>query len=520
LHFYPGGRLPQLLYNIITYGAQLGYTGSPKHVLSDNLASAREDPDTITTQLYDDLRLGRVSPHNGGAPFFSSPLGLTPKHNGNWRRIHHLSHPEGSSVNDWIPSEYGTLQYTTIELVFDLLRTAGRGALLIKKDLKDAFRMIPVAPHERWLLGFQWQGQYYHENCLPFGLRTAPFIFNLFAEGLHWILQSHLHWQHLAHYLDDFVHMLPAPHKLTALAQINDGYNAITDYLGLLRNDTKDESGYVIEILGIEIDSLAMAARLSLKKLAKATSLVTDALTSLKLTQLQAQKLTGFLSFCTAVVPLGRTFLRRLWDFTSTFVKPRSLRLLSEGATKDLQWWRDFLPQANGRRLLEDSERRVLHLFTDASSIGIGAFWYYGNPAQSKWPEFSQTIPQRQAFSHRLTPLEKTQHINALEVLAVETAFRLWSNEFVHSTVILYTDNTTAESGFRYGTVKGAAIDYLRDTLLLAATIDANVITRRITTKDNVLADALSRFDWPTVAKHTHAWQVPLATNRPPNSSG
>jgi hypothetical protein len=178
------------------------------------------------------------------------------------------------------------------------------------------------------------------------------------------------------------------------------------------------------------------------------------------------------------------------------------------------------LPQANGRRLLEDSERRVLHLFTDASSIGIGAFWYYGNPAQSKWPEFSQTIPQRQAFSHRLTPLEKTQHINALEVLAVETAFRLWSNEFVHSTVILYTDNTTAESGFRYGTVKGAAIDYLRDTLLLAATIDANVITRRITTKDNVLADALSRFNWPTVAKHTHAWQVPLALNRPPNSSG
>jgi hypothetical protein len=55
LHFYPGGRLTQSLYNIITCGAQLGYTGSPKHVLSENLASAREDPDTITTQLYNDL---------------------------------------------------------------------------------------------------------------------------------------------------------------------------------------------------------------------------------------------------------------------------------------------------------------------------------------------------------------------------------------------------------------------------------------------------------------------------------
>ncbi|KAF1828914.1 hypothetical protein BDW02DRAFT_198288 [Decorospora gaudefroyi] len=134
----------------------------------------------------------------------------------------------------------------------------------------------------------------------------------MFAKGLHWILQSHLHWQHLAHYLDDFIHMVPAPHQPTALAQINDGYNAITEHLGLLRNDTKDDSGYVVEILGIEIDSLAIAARLSPKKIAKATCLVTDALTLSKLTQLQAQKLTGFLSFCTAVVLLGRTFLRRL----------------------------------------------------------------------------------------------------------------------------------------------------------------------------------------------------------------
>lgn len=56
-----------------------------------------------------------------------------------------------------------------------LVRLAGRDATLLKRDLKDAFRMVPVAPHERWLLGFSWAGQYYVENCLPFGLRTALF---------------------------------------------------------------------------------------------------------------------------------------------------------------------------------------------------------------------------------------------------------------------------------------------------------------------------------------------------------
>jgi hypothetical protein len=37
-----------------------------------------------------------------------------------------------------------------------------------------------------------WNGVYYKENCLPFGLATAPILFNLFAEALHWILESFL----------------------------------------------------------------------------------------------------------------------------------------------------------------------------------------------------------------------------------------------------------------------------------------------------------------------------------------
>ena len=102
--------------------------------------------------------------------------------------------------------------------------------------------------------------------------------------------------------------MVPAPYDPTILIKINAKYNALTDYLGLLRNNSKDASGHVVEILSIEIDSLAMAARLSFKKLAKAIRPVTNALTSVKLTQLQAQKLAGFLNFCTTVVPLGRTF--------------------------------------------------------------------------------------------------------------------------------------------------------------------------------------------------------------------
>ncbi len=62
----------------------------------------------------------------------------------------------------------------------------------MKRDVKDAFMNVPVAPQHCWLLGFRWERRYYKKTCLSFGLATAPFIFNLFAEALHLIIASFL----------------------------------------------------------------------------------------------------------------------------------------------------------------------------------------------------------------------------------------------------------------------------------------------------------------------------------------
>ena len=46
--------------------------------------------------------------------------------------------------------------------------------------------------------------KYYVDCCLPFGLRSAPYIFNTYAEVLEWILREHgIHY--IIHYLDDFL---------------------------------------------------------------------------------------------------------------------------------------------------------------------------------------------------------------------------------------------------------------------------------------------------------------------------
>lgn len=204
---YPG-HLPLTLAGILKYGCQIRYQGPLQLVLSKNLKSSMLDPFTIKVKLLDDLKLGRILSTSSDFPFISSPLGLVPKGDGGFRRIHHLSHPRGSSVNDFIPNNSSKISYISIKEIYTAILTAGQHCTIIKKDIADAFRNIPVATDNQWLLGFQWEKQFYKEACLSFGLATALFLFNLFAEGFHWILQSWLQWT-VFHYLDDFVRIIP-----------------------------------------------------------------------------------------------------------------------------------------------------------------------------------------------------------------------------------------------------------------------------------------------------------------------
>jgi len=275
---YPGS-LGDTIHGILTYGALLGYEGPLALILSKNLSSAELDEETIEKQLEKDLLSGRVEITTPDYPYICSPLGLVPKSDGNFRRIHHLSYPPRDSTNDHIAGAYGNLRYTSRSQLLQLVKTAGRGSVLIKRDLADAFRHIPIALQNRWLMGFHWKGVYYVETCLSFGLRTAPYLFNLFAEALHWLLSWFLPTALLAHYLDDFIDVVRATDAHGA-AQFRSGWDTLTSFLGFKRNAAKDGEGTSLECLGIQIDTLAMKATLPPKKREKAILLVHNMLTN------------------------------------------------------------------------------------------------------------------------------------------------------------------------------------------------------------------------------------------------
>ena len=61
-------------------------------------------------------------------------------------------------MNDSISRSLCSLQYVSIEDIVNKIEKMGRGALLAKVDLKEAYRMVSVHPQDRPLLGVEWEG--------------------------------------------------------------------------------------------------------------------------------------------------------------------------------------------------------------------------------------------------------------------------------------------------------------------------------------------------------------------------
>lgn len=224
-----------MLAGIATHRARIGYEGLlTTKVRLHNHKSASEQPQVLADGIEEDLALGRIRRLESlPDAYYISPLGLVPKKSegqvAGWRRIHDLSAPTGHSVNDGIPKHYSSIVYETFQHALSLIGKSGRGTVLIKRDPKSAFRGVPVSPYDGWLLMYMWAGKIFMELFLPFGLCTAPIIFNLFSEAIHWIM-SYKGWD-LCHYIYDFLLVLP-PGSASDTQKAADEFSGTCDAMG------------------------------------------------------------------------------------------------------------------------------------------------------------------------------------------------------------------------------------------------------------------------------------------------
>jgi hypothetical protein len=150
---YPDPSFIDNIAGIATYGARIGYAGPLHQIVSENHASALRIPSEIDQNIASELAASRIAKiHTLPSSHISSPLGAVPKKaNGiqtGWRRIHDLSYPKENSVNDGIPQQFGSLTYQTLDDAIALIAKHRRHTILRKRDLKDAFRRIPVSAYD------------------------------------------------------------------------------------------------------------------------------------------------------------------------------------------------------------------------------------------------------------------------------------------------------------------------------------------------------------------------------------
>ena len=316
-----------------------------------------------------------------------SPMGIIPKKNkpNKWRMIVDLSSPEGASINNGIAPELSSLSYPSVDHLSALVVSAGRGSFMVKADIKEAYRMVPVHPEDQYLLGVQWRKFIFIDKVLPFGLRSAPKIFSALADAIQWILHSK-GIQNSLHYLDDFVLVTKDQSSATLQKEL---LVATFQSLGVPIEESKLEGPTTcLTFLGIEADTIALQLRLPQEKLANLRALLSSNVLRKSMTKKDLQKLVGLLQFATKVVRPGRPFLRRLYAMQEIGSHPNHFIRLNLPARADIMWWFIFVEQWNGISLLWDIGLHVpeVMVYSDASGS-----WHFMKVTGSNWnghPDF------------------------------------------------------------------------------------------------------------------------------------
>ena len=504
LAHHPDRHFVTYLTHGFHFGFSTGHTGPRTSTRSPNLPSALARPTVIHDYLTKECAINHTAGPFPSPPlpnFVVSPLGAVPKRrSGKWRLIMHLSFPPGSSVNDGISIADFPLRYSTVYDAMNAVMHLGRHALMAKLDVRSAFRLCPVLPSEHHLLGMQWQGNFFFDRVLPFGLRSAPFIFNCLAEAVEWLARDR-GIAHIHHYLDDFfIAGTPHTHQCSQhLATVT----SLCEFLNIpLAEDKREGPTTQLEYLGILLDSDALEARLPSDKLHDIRASLQQWLDRIQCTKHELLSLIGTLSFAAKVVPAGRTFLRRMIDLSTTATQPTAPITLDEGFRLDIRWWKAFTTPWSGRSffLLPDwTPAPDLDLFTDSSgSIGFGAY------CQGEW------------FNGRWSPTQQPHSIQWKELYPVVLATLAWGHKWCTLKVRLLCDNQAVVHCIMSGTSHCPHMMHLlRNLFLIAATHNFTLSAQHLPGIHNITADSLSRFNMQAFRAHSPT-AAPNPTPIPP----
>ena len=483
---HPDQAFAAYIHQGLTTGFRIGFncSSTPLRAHSSNHPSARGNGNVIRERIETEVAAGRlygpISSHMAQATHVS-PIGLVPKsHQTNkWRLIVDLSCPYGSSVNDGIDRNMCSLHYSSVNDAVRYVQQLGRDSELVKLDIKDAYRIVPVHPADYHLLGIRWEGNTYVDRALPFGLRSAPKIFTALADFISWILRQQGITRQL-HYLDDFL-FVGAPGTSQAAQFLAIALETL-HALGIPVASHKTEGpATTIVFLGILIDTHTFELRLPTDKLARIRVLVQSWSGRRSCTRKELESLVGHLSHAATALTQGRTFLRQLYALLAMDRAHFHHIRLNAGAKADLLWWRTFLQDWNGTSFFPAATPSFEVVLDASGSYGCGAFSLTHGWFQLAWPESWLSVS-----------------IAAKELVPIVLAANLWGREWRRSCVRFRSDNMAVVSLLRSRTSTDPLLMHLlRCMVFYAALFGFDFVSEHIPGVLNTAADAISRNNVP-----------------------
>jgi len=412
-----------------------------------------------------------------------SPLNAIPKKDTvEPRVILDLSFPQGSSINDGISAthylgeEISTI-YPRVDDLVDLIHKKGRGCLLFKKDLKKAYRQIPIDPSDIPLLGYKWRGNLYFDSSLPMGLRSSAYICQRVTSAVSYLMIRN--GFSLLNYLDDFAGAEVPGKAMAAYNKLGE----ILQQMGLKESPSKACSPTeVMSFLGVLFDTNKLTLEVTVERLNEIQDLLGTWQKKRSATKKELESLIGKLMFITKCVRGSRVFMARILAALREMDNDISYKLDVE-LMKDLEWWDCFLRKFNGTVMMpfQDWSKPDSVIAVDACMTGLGGICWGTN----------------EVFHIKL-PLDYTGnkfHINELECLCLVISLKIWGKSLQRKKILIFSDNMVTVSVVNSGKSHTKFLQAcIREIAFVMCTNESEIRAIHIEGKENRVPDYLSRW--------------------------
>ena len=520
-------RETQFLVRGFKRGFDIEYAGPSKHSdTARNLPLSIGSEEELWEKMIKEVKVNRFAGPFEEIPFdeyIQSPAGLVPKAGGRTRLIFHLSHnfkQSGlASVNAFTPKDKCTVKYKDIDYAvntcFRCTIKENETLYFGKTDVTSAFRLVPLARKcWKYLIlkakdpeSGQWR--FFVDKCLPFGSSISCLHFQRLSDALRHIVEYKMRTpMAVTNYLDDFSFVATTVRKCNYLIKT---FMAICQDLGILI--AQEKTVWVtseITFLGIVMDSRNWVLSIPDNKRTRALNLLRMA-DKKKATVEEIQKLAGFLNFLGRAIFPGRAFTRRMYSkFSGIIDGKKALKKyhhvkLNREFKQDCNVWIDFLGGNDSSEQIrsvmkrpfvdlckEIDEKEVLNFYTDTSGnfeLGFGCM-------------FDMAYVVQQWDTQLLKSMKPAPSIEFLKLYALCVGVFTWAEKLKDRRCVIFCDNQAVVNIIN--STSSSVEDcmrLIRRFVLKSLQMNFRITARYIASKDNEIADMLSRLNWKKFAK-------------------